>query len=238
MFTQNVDESDEEFNTQRDGESDEEFIIRMLKKQTRLAREIKQLRLRERPDAAAIAKLKLRHKETVNILISKLYIPLKQALEGLDQRFHKDGVQYTEMVHDFMRKLQDGRVVRIFETLAEFHQFVATVLMNQFRNHLRMQKTHRKHQESGLAAIAEHKQRYFEDRYTISYLDALDQIEQWEQSEDENLQLLAQAMKLHYIAGEKWGVIALELGISDERLAKVRLTQLREQAAKEFHKRE
>ena len=219
------------------GESDKDRILRLMAEQAESAREVKRLRSQDPPDKAAIDKAKNVHEESWRLL----YNELKQQLKWLDNKYGGPGVQYTEMVHDFFDKLFEGRFpkVRVDEMNLELKGLVATVLKRQYMDHFKQRKTHREHQQCGLAALAEQQQRHFENLYTTSYSDALDQIEQWEQSGNENLELLAQAMLLHYVAGEGWGVIARDhLGISDERLAKIKLEQLRTQVADQFHKRE
>ncbi len=214
--------------------SEEDQILNLMEEQARLAREVQRLQREVPYGTAAIEQAKQQHREAVNTLIQLLYHPLKKALEGLTPRLQNQGVQYTEMVHDFFLKLLQRRVSqdRGFTTMFDLRRFVATVLMNQFRDHLRSRKTQRKHLEFGIAPIAAQKQKYFEERFAIGYADALDQIEQWEESGEDNLQLLARAMLLHYVAGEQWGVIARELGISDERL-----NTLRKMAGEKFRSR-
>lgn len=211
----------------------ERQILDLMTRQARQAREIKRLQERTPLNQAAIDSARVQHRDTVNELIRLLYIPLKKALEGLDPRLHNAGAQYTEMVHDFFLKLLEQRVAgdQDFDTFTDLKRFVSTVLMNQFRDHLKSGKTLRDH-GSAIAPIAEQKRKYFEDRYGVPYVDFLDKVEQWQDSGDENLQLLARAMLLRYVAGEKWGVIARELRISDERLNK-----LRREAGEEFRQK-
>ncbi len=215
-------------------ETTEKKILRLMDEQARQAREVKRLQELAPHNQAAIKQLQQRHRDTVNELIEALYDPLYKALKGLDPRLHNAGAQYTEMVHDFFLKLLEGRVSENgeFDTFTDLRRFVSTVLMNQFRDHLRRGQTLREHQ-SAIAPIAQQKQRYFEERYRVSYLDFLDKLEQWECSENLDYQQAARVALLRYVAGEQWGVIAQELGISDERV-----TKLRKLLAQEFDQRE
>ncbi len=219
--------------TEHSGESDEQKILRLMDEQAGLAREVERLQEHVPPNDAAIKQTRQQHRDTVNELIAALYDPLYKALKGLDPRLHNAGAQYTEMVHDFFLKLLEGRVSKKgeFDTFTDLRRFVSTVMMNQFRDHLRRGQTLREHQ-SAIAPIAQQKQRYFEERYRVSYIDFLDKLEQWECSENLDYQQAARIALLHYVAGEQWGVIAKELGISDERV-----TKLRKLLAQEFNQR-
>lgn len=216
------------------GESDEQKILRLMDEQAHLAREVKLLQEQTPSNEAAIKQTRQQHRDIVNELIAASYDPLYKALKGLDPRLHNAGAQYTEMVHDFFLKLLEGRVSKKgeFDTFTDLKRFVSTVLMNQFRDHLRRGQTLREHQ-SAIAPIAEQKQRYFEERYRVSYIDFLDKIEHWECGDSLDDQQAARIALLHYVAGEHWGVIAKELGISDERV-----TKLRKLLAREFDQRE
>lgn len=203
-------------------ESTEQKILRLMDEQARLAQKIEQLRETTPLDINVIQQLQRQHRTIANELTEALYEPLYRALKGLDPRLHNAGAQYTEMVHDFFIKLLDGRVTQgDFDQFADIKRWVATVLMNQFRDHLRRGKTLDKH-SSAIAPIAEQKQHYFEERYRISFLDALDKLDQWEESGDKDLRLLGRALLLHYVGGEKWGDVARTLNISDERLLRLR----------------
>jgi hypothetical protein len=211
----------------------EERILQLMAEQSRLAVEIESLQQTTPPDKKQIATLKQTHRETVCEVIELLDGPLRDGLKGMHPRLDDAGVQYTEMVHDFFVKLfeRNVRTNDSMQTFFDLKRFVATVLLNQIRDHLKAE-TNRRRIESAIAPIAEQKQRYFEERYRTSFLDFLERIELWEDGDDGELHLAARAMLLHYVAGEKWNVIEKQLAISTERL-----TKLRQLAAREFRQK-
>jgi DNA-directed RNA polymerase specialized sigma24 family protein len=212
-------------------ESLEQQILELMDEQSTIAIEIRELRDEQPPNQRALDKAIQRHRESAAKLVALLYEPLKKAFEQMRPRVEAGGVQYTEMVHDFFLRLMEGRVAgrTRFVSMSELRYYVATVLMNQFRDTLKKDATQQRHVQElghangGVGPEARQKQQYFEDRYATRYVDFLDEIETWEHHDDEDYRLMGRALLLRYVGGVPWGTIARELGISDERLTRLRL---------------
>jgi RNA polymerase sigma factor (sigma-70 family) len=222
-------------------ESLEQQILELMDEQSRLAVEIRELQGQRRRDQRRIDEAIQRHRESAAKLVALLYEPLKKAFEQMRPRVEAGGVQYTEMVHDFFLRLMEGRVAGSTRLVSmnELRYYVATVLMNQFRDTLKKDATQQRHVQElghangGVGPEARQKQQYFEDRYATRYVDFLDEIETLEHHDDEDHRLMGRALLLRYVGGMMWGTIAQVLGISDERLS-----QLRKRAMELFRKRE
>lgn len=215
--------------------TDEDRILNLMKRQSRLKAEIERLQEevpRDEERAEHIADLQQQHRDTVKELIGLLDGPLRAEMSGVRDKLDNAGLQYTEMVHEFFVKLMERAVAvdgNKMRTFVDLKRFVATVLLNQMRDHLKVEENRREIEEQFVAPMTEQKRKYFEERYRTSFLDFLDRIELWEESANADLHLAGRAMLLHYVAGEQWNVIASQLGITIDRL-----TELRKLAAREF----
>jgi hypothetical protein len=185
--------------------TDEDRILALMAEQSRLTVEIERLQQEPSRDEQQIAVLRRQHREAARDLIALLDGPLRAELKGVRARLDDAGVQYTEMVHDFFVKLLERSVQTndSMRTFVDLKHFVATVLLNQMRDYLKVERNHRKI-EASIAPMSEQKRRYFEERYRTSFLDFLERIELWEDSDDGNLHLAARVLLLHYVAGENW----------------------------------
>ena len=215
--------------------TDEDRILALMTEQSRMTVEIERLQQATPRDEQQIATLRQRHREAVHELISLLDGPLRAELKGVRAKLDNAGVQYTELVHDFFTKLLERSVTtdeNQMRTFVDLKRFIATVLLNQMRDHLKVEGNRRQIEEKIIAPEAEKKRKYFEERYQTSFVDFLDRIELWEDSGDNDLHLAARVLLLHYVAGEKWNVIEQQLGITNGRL-----NQLRQLAAREFQQK-
>ena len=67
---------------------------------------------------------------------------------------------------------------------------------------------------TGIAAEAELKRQYFEERYETSFLEFMERIDRWEESGTDEQKLAAEVLRFRYVTGETWARIANQFGIS------------------------
>lgn len=215
--------------------TDEDRIIELMNEQGRLRDEM--VRIQEEPSRKPthqMLELQDRHATVVRELIDLVDGPLRAAFSGSRRRMENAGVQYTEMVHDFFAKLLE-RKVGVCDPVSSFddvRKLVATVLFNQVRDCLRVEDRRRTILQDSVAPLVRQRQEYWNNRYQVEFRDAMLELETWEAGSDGELQLAAEALTLRYIVGERWGEIARQLGISDERLNRLRI-----KAGKRFRSR-
>ena len=158
-----------------------------------------------------------RHREVVNELMELLIEPLREAFEGKRHGLEHAGLQLTEMIHNFFFKLLEGRVKDNgeFASFLEVKKLVATVIQHEFLDVLKLSNGRRKH--AALAAEAERKRKYFEERYQTKFQAFMLQLGPWEATGTDEQKLAAQVLRFRYVTGETWARIAELFGISDRQ---------------------
>ena len=131
--------------------------------------------------------------------------------------------RYTEMVNDFFVKVLDKRPDAFWkaQTAAALRTWASVVIANQMRDALNRQKLG-KQILADIMPLIEQRRTYFQERYRKSFEEFLDRLASWESSSDKSLQLRAVALRHRYVDGMTWRDIALQLGLSDEALTKIR----------------
>lgn len=142
-------------------------------------------------------------------------------------------LRYTAMVNDFFVKVLDKRPDAFWKakTAAALRTWSSVVIANQMRDYLRRKKKGQQILHDEIAPLVEQQQKYYEARHRTTFEEFLDQLAAWESSGDETLARQARAMRHHYVDGMTWGQVAEQLGITDERL-----TKLRQAAAEQLQK--
>lgn len=226
--------------------TDEDRLIELLQKHRDLSENM--LRLEEATASEDVARrealrrdLKLTG-EAIFELVDKYFrrelLPILTSVFGtgvvgakLDEDKRGDqSLRYSEWMQNFFVKILDKRPDAFWkaQTAKNLRVWSSVVIANMMRDYLKRKKR-------GQAILAElapliaEKQKYFEDRYETTFEDFLNLLAQWDASDDEKLRLMAAALRLRYVDGFTWQQIALDLGISDEQL-----TKIREQASREL----
>ena len=147
-----------------------------------------------------------------------------------EQRRGDQSLRYTEWMQNFFVKMLDKRPDAFWkaQTAKNLRVWSSVVIANMMRDYLKRKRRGQK-LLAELAPLIAEKQKYFEDRYETTFEDFLNLLAQWDASDDEKRRLMAAALRLRYVDGLTWQQIALDLGISDEQL-----TKIREQASREL----
>lgn len=226
--------------------TDEDRLIELLQQHCDLSQEMQ--RLKEATVPADITRREALRRELKPIaeaifeLVDKYFrrelLPILTSVFGTgvvgkqlpEQRRGDQSLRYTEWMQNFFVKMLDKRPDAFWkaQTAKNLRVWSSVVIANMMRDYLKRKRRGQK-LLAELAPLIAEKQKYFEDRYETTFEDFLNLLAQWDASDDEKRRLMAAALRLRYVDGLTWQQIALDLGISDEQL-----TKIREQASREL----
>lgn len=226
--------------------TDEDRLIELLQQHCDLSQEMQ--RLKEAAVPADITRREALRRELKPIaeaifeLVDKYFrrelLPILTSVFGTgvvgkqlpEQRRGDQSLRYTEWMQNFFVKMLDKRPDAFWkaQTAKNLRVWSSVVIANMMRDYLK-RKSRGQKLLAELAPLIAEKQKYFEDRYETTFEDFLNLLAQWDASDDEKRRLMAAALRLRYVDGLTWQQIALDLGISDEQL-----TKIREQASREL----
>jgi len=212
--------------------TDEDRLIELLRDHRELTARIEQLSVAPTPAdlepqavlRAELEELREQQRSVANELIVLLEPHLRHILAGWRNKLYRDGVQFTEIVHDFFLKLLEDRAGDFWNSESEpqLLGFVKQTLHHQVCDFFREQKREDR-AVSAITPFVEQRQSYYEARFDTTYEQFVcEYLTQWERSGNEELMFQALILQDHYIGGMKWGDLARQHGISDERLTMIR----------------
>ncbi len=226
--------------------TDEDHLIELLQKHCDLSEKMQRLEEATTPEDVARREAQRRDLKPIGDAIFELVdkyfrrelLPILTSVFGIgvvgkqlpEQRRGDQSLRYTEWMQNFFVKMLDKRPDAFWkaQTAKNLRVWSSVVIANMMRDYLKRKRRGQK-LLAELAPLIAEKQKYFEDRYETTFEDFLNLLAQWDVSDDEKRRLMAAALRLRYVDGLTWQQIALDLGISDEQL-----TKIREQASREL----
>ena len=149
--------------------------------------------------------------------------PMMTKLFGKEVLQENAEIQFTCMLNDFFVKILGSNPDEFWKakTTRSLTTWSSVVLANLFRDTLRRRKAGRK-VLSNFEQLVKKRQEHFERQIGIKLERALEELDRWEQSDDEELSQMAAVIRHRYIDGMKYPEIAEQMLIDTETLNRLR----------------